>query len=64
MDPGPTHTGLTHAGDAAVIPAPQQGATVRKAPGWLLLAMAHIPAPRLVLPQRGLSAEWFRFPPP
>lgn len=32
--------------------------------GGLLLAMAQNAAERLVLPQRDLSAEWFRFPLP
>jgi hypothetical protein len=56
---------LTRTGDMPVTHPPQWGTRgVRRPLGHLLLAMAQATAERLISPQRGLPAEWFRFPLP
>jgi hypothetical protein len=56
---------LTRTGEMPVTHAlPQQARSARRALGHVLLAMAHATADGLILPQRGLRLEWFRFPLP
>ena len=57
--------GLTRTGDAPIARAPQPGARrVTRALGRLLLTMARTVEERVILPQRDVPPEWFRYPLP
>ena len=56
---------LTRTGDAPLTRAAQPRARrVTRALGHLLLTMAQTTAQRVMLPQRDLPPEWFRYPLP
>lgn len=66
MDTVLRRIGLTHTGDAAVMPAPKQAAhRVTGALGRLLLTMARATGKRLLVIEREPPpSEWYRFPLP
>jgi|SoimicmetaTmtLPB_FD_contig_41_14893304_length_512_multi_2_in_0_out_0_2 hypothetical protein len=58
-------TVLTRTGDAPVLEAPKGGTRgATRMLGRLLLAMAQTAGERVILPQRDVPPEWFRFPLP
>jgi hypothetical protein len=65
MDAILPQAGLTRSGDASVTQAAlPEARRATRALGRLLLTMALSAEERVILPQRDLPREWFRFPLP